>query len=111
MGIQEVVPVKSEPREAAPIASTAMTTTNSQNDYQESAIVDAPEGQVALEDSYQDDNYDYGNYEEGYDDGSGMIDPNTGMPIAAGADGNKAFSDLESAAIVKHVTKRADLWH
>jgi len=87
--IQEVVPVKSEPREAAPIASTAMTTTNSQNDYQESAIVDAPEGQVALEDSYQDDNYDYGNYEEGYDDGSGMIDPNTGMPIAAGADGNK----------------------
>jgi len=87
--IQEVVPVKSEPREAAPIASTAMTTTTSQNDYQESAIVDPPEGQVALEDSYQDDNYDYGNYEEGYDDGSGMIDPNTGMPMAAGADGNK----------------------
>jgi len=96
--IQEVVPVKSEPREAAPIASTAMTTTNSQNDYQESAIVDAPEGQVALEDSYQDDNYDYGNYEEGYDDGSGMIDPNTGMPIAAGADGNKEaeiYSQME----------------
>jgi len=93
--IQEVVPVKSEPREAAPIASTAMTTTNSQNDYQESAIVDAPEGQVALEDSYQDDNYDYGNYEEGYDDGSGMIDPNTGMPIAAGADGNKGFQALD----------------
>ena len=89
--IQEVVPVKSEPREAAPIASTAMTTTTSQNDYQESAIVDPPEGQVALEDSYQDDNYDYGNYEEGYDDGSGMIDPNTGMPIAAGADGNKGM--------------------
>jgi len=101
--IQEVVPVKSEPREAAPIASTAMTTTNSQNDYQESAIVDAPEGQVALEDSYQDDNYDYGNYEEGYDDGSGMIDPNTGMPIAAGADGNKEYVDsVVSSKILKN---------
>jgi len=86
--IQEVVPVKSEPREAT-TPSTAMTTSN-QNDYQDSSIVESGQGQVALEESYQDDSYDYGNYEEGYDDGSGMIDPNTGMPIAAGADGNKA---------------------
>lgn len=84
--IQEVVPVKSEPRETT-TPSTAMTTSN--NDYQDSSISDPSGGQVALEDSYQDDSYDYGNYEEGYDDGSGMIDPNTGMPIAAGADGNK----------------------
>ncbi|XP_023319805.1 protein tramtrack, beta isoform isoform X6 [Eurytemora carolleeae] len=85
--IQEVVPVKSEPRDVT-TPSTAMTT-SSNNDYQDSSLVEPGQGQVALEDSYQDDSYDYGNYEEGYDDGSGMIDPNTGMPIAAGADGNK----------------------
>ena len=38
--------------------------------------------------------YDYGQYgEAGYDDGSGMIDPNTGMPIQA-ADGNKGWSNF-----------------
>ena len=43
------------------------------------------QGAVALEDSYQDEAYDY----EGYDDGSaGVIDPNTGLPYA-GSDGNK----------------------
>ncbi|XP_023319995.1 protein abrupt isoform X29 [Eurytemora carolleeae] len=91
--IQEVVPVKSEPRDVT-TPSTAMTT-SSNNDYQDSSLVEPGQGQVALEDSYQDDSYDYGNYEEGYDDGSGMIDPNTGMPIAAGADGNKDFVDVE----------------
>ena len=40
-------------------------------------------GTVALEDDYQEEGY--GDY---YDDGSGQIDPNTGMPYA-GADGNK----------------------
>ena len=49
--------------------------------------------QVALEDdAYADESYDYGEYGDGgYDDGSGMIDPNTGLPIqgAGGADGNK----------------------
>jgi len=96
--IQEVVPVKSEPREAT-TPSTAMTTSN-QNDYQDSSIVESGQGQVALEESYQDDSYDYGNYEEGYDDGSGMIDPNTGMPIAAGADGNK---DINHEILVRMV--------
>ncbi|XP_023320121.1 protein tramtrack, beta isoform isoform X45 [Eurytemora carolleeae] len=90
--IQEVVPVKSEPRDVT-TPSTAMTT-SSNNDYQDSSLVEPGQGQVALEDSYQDDSYDYGNYEEGYDDGSGMIDPNTGMPIAAGADGNKDLRDV-----------------
>ncbi|XP_023320012.1 protein tramtrack, beta isoform isoform X31 [Eurytemora carolleeae] len=95
--IQEVVPVKSEPRDVT-TPSTAMTT-SSNNDYQDSSLVEPGQGQVALEDSYQDDSYDYGNYEEGYDDGSGMIDPNTGMPIAAGADGNKEYMGvLESFA-------------
>ena len=42
---------------------------------------------MALEEQY-DESYDYGQYGEGYDDGSGMIDPNTGFPLQA-ADGNK----------------------
>merc|ERR1712098_926416 len=76
--IQEVVPVKSEPGTAA----TAQAT------HYEAAA--GQEHQVALEEQY-DESYDYGQYgEAGYDDGSGMIDPNTGMPIQA-ADGNKDF--------------------
>jgi len=94
--IQEVVPVKSEPREPVTPSSTALTST-SQSEYHQdnNIVVDQAEGAVALEESYQDESYDYGNYEEGYDDGSGgMIDPNTGMPLAAGADGNKDLSEL-----------------
>jgi len=93
--IQEVVPVKSEPREPVTPSSTALTST-SQSEYHQdnNIVVDQAEGAVALEESYQDESYDYGNYEEGYDDGSGgMIDPNTGMPLAAGADGNKEILD------------------
>ncbi|XP_023319881.1 protein tramtrack, beta isoform isoform X15 [Eurytemora carolleeae] len=103
--IQEVVPVKSEPRDVT-TPSTAMTT-SSNNDYQDSSLVEPGQGQVALEDSYQDDSYDYGNYEEGYDDGSGMIDPNTGMPIAAGADGNK---ELDSIILSKMVRSASGMW-
>merc|ERR1712029_1213018 len=44
--------------------------------------------------AYNEESYDYGQYgEAGYDDGSGVIDPNTGMPLV-GADGNKALNDL-----------------
>jgi len=71
--IQEVVPVKSEPG-----ASGSAMVDNVQ--YQEHQ---AGAGTVALEDDYQEEGY--GDY---YDDGSGQIDPNTGMPYA-GADGNK----------------------
>ena len=71
--IQEVVPVKSEPG-----ASGSAMMDNVQ--YQEDQ---AGAGTVALEDDYQEEGY--GDY---YDDGSGQIDPNTGMPYA-GADGNK----------------------
>merc|ERR1719391_1483554 len=86
-----------------------MTTTTSQNDYQDSSLVEQGQGQVALEESYQDDSYDYGNYEEGYDDGSGMIDPNTGMPIAAGADGNKDFY-AEASSVSEELYKVDDKW-
>jgi len=107
--IQEVVPVKSEPREPATPSSTALTST-SQSEYHQdnNIVVDQGEGAVALEESYQDESYDYGNYEEGYDDGSGgMIDPNTGMPLAAGADGNKVPWDGE---IYSKLAKLAGQW-
>ncbi|XP_023319929.1 protein tramtrack, beta isoform isoform X21 [Eurytemora carolleeae] len=106
--IQEVVPVKSEPRDVT-TPSTAMTT-SSNNDYQDSSLVEPGQGQVALEDSYQDDSYDYGNYEEGYDDGSGMIDPNTGMPIAAGADGNKELEEEIAQKMMKVKTPGGMMW-
>jgi len=71
--IQEVVPVKSEPG-----AGSSMDQAHAQ-------YLGGDQGAVALEDSYQDEAYDY----EGYDDGSaGVIDPNTGLPYA-GSDGNK----------------------
>jgi len=83
--IQEVQPiVKSEPV-AAPAES------------QQYAPAAQQSQQVALEDdAYADESYDYGEYGDGgYDDGSGMIDPNTGLPIqgAGGADGNKGDVD------------------
>jgi len=105
--IQEVVPVKSEPREPATPSSTALTST-SQSEYHQdnNIVVDQGEGAVALEESYQDESYDYGNYEEGYDDGSGgMIDPNTGMPLAAGADGNKEVLAVLEAEILSKLER------
>jgi len=79
--IQEVVPVKSEP-------GGGIAADNS------GYVGDQGAGAVALDDTYADENYDYGAYgEAGYDDGSGMIDPNTGLPLA-GADGNKDVENL-----------------
>jgi len=81
--IQEVVPVKSEPGAGS---SMAMEQAHAQ-------YLGGDQGAVALEDSYQDEAYDY----EGYDDGSaGVIDPNTGLPYA-GSDGNKDFTDEVSS--------------
>jgi len=81
--IQEVQPVvKSEP--VAPIVE--------QQAAQYAA--EQQQGTVALDDTYADESYDYGEYGDGgYDDGSGMIDPNTGLPMqgAGGADGNKGL--------------------
>jgi len=81
--IQEVVPVKSEPGTAAAAAHAQYDPGQQEN-------------QVALEEQY-DESYDYGQYGEGYDDGSGMIDPNTGMPIQT-ADGNKDVTKQSDAA-------------
>jgi len=71
--IQEVVPVKSEPRDPAPMP-VAPVEQQVYHQTQEQAMVGEQhqQGTVALEDSYADESYDYGQYEEGYDDGSGM---------------------------------------
>jgi len=97
--IQEVVPVKSEPRDPVPMPQSMTTAmapvVDNASHYQPEQVSHNPNMQqpqpnaVALDDSYADESYDYGQYGE-YDDGSGMIDPNTGMPMqGAGADGNK----------------------
>lgn len=97
--IQEVQPiVKSEP--VAPVVEQ----------QQQPQYADPQQGgTVALDDdSYADESYDYGEYGDGgYDDGSGMIDPNTGLPIqgAGGADGNK---DNVKEAIRSRVYRRED---
>jgi len=91
--IQEVQPiVKSEP------VSAPAEVVPQQQQY--ATAGQQSQQQVALEDdAYADESYDYGEYGDGgYDDGSGMIDPNTGLPIqgAGGADGNKGtFEELD----------------
>jgi len=101
--IQEVVPVKSEPRDPVPMPQSMTTAmapvVDNASHYQPEQVSHNPNMQqpqpnaVALDDSYADESYDYGQYGE-YDDGSGMIDPNTGMPMqGAGADGNKELLD------------------
>jgi len=97
--IQEVVPVKSEPRDPAPTPMAVHHTPQLDNPHSQYEVVQQQQATptsmqqntVALDESYADESYDYGQYEDGsYDDGSGMIDPNTGMPMqGAGADGNK----------------------
>jgi len=99
--IQEVVPVKSEPRDPAPTPMAVHHTPQLDNPHSQYEVVQQQQATptsmqqntVALDESYADESYDYGQYEDGsYDDGSGMIDPNTGMPMqGAGADGNKDF--------------------
>jgi len=81
--IQEVVPVKSEPRDPAPAPPT-------QQQYEEGS---AHGGTVALDDygDYGEAAYDDGQFgEEGYDS---YYDPSTGQPV--GGDGNKAMIDAK----------------
>merc|ERR1712098_411165 len=94
--IQEVVPVKSEP-------GGGIAADNS------GYVGDQGAGAVALDDPYADENYDYGAYgEAGYDDGSGMIDPNTGLPLA-GADGNKELDRVIESCMGKN--KEMGTWN
>ena len=82
--IQEVAPVKSEPRDPAPV-----TPSQPQQPLYEAS---SQGGTVALDDygDYGDAAYDDGQYgEEGYDS---YYDPSTGQPI--GGDGNKGEQQL-----------------
>jgi hypothetical protein len=102
--IQEVVPVKMEPREVAaghltPVtpsssSSTAMTpVTGTDFAGQEDRGGSGGGGQLVLDDEYAEDSYDYGGeYGEGGGlyaggDDSGLMDSGLAMPT--GADGNK----------------------
>ena len=88
--IQEVVPIKSEPRDPAPMPMPVAPVEQPlvYHHTQEQSMVEEQheQGTVALDESYADESYDYGQY-EGYDDGSGMVDT-SGMAMGA-ADGNK----------------------
>jgi len=118
--IQEVVPVKSEPRDPLPMSTDSMSTAmapvvdNTVPHYQTDQVAHSSMQQpqanaVALDDSYADESYDYGQYGDGYDDGSGMIDPNTGMPMqGAGADGNKGWELIDSIIFSKIITHSAN---
>eukprot|EP00092_Neocalanus_flemingeri_P105522 GFUD01135280.1.p1 GENE.GFUD01135280.1~~GFUD01135280.1.p1 ORF type:complete len:362 (-),score=79.29 GFUD01135280.1:169-1254(-) len=111
--IQEVVPVKSEPRDPAPSPmavhhATPLDNSHSVSQYevvqqQQAAPTPMDQNTVALDETYGDESYDYGQYGDGsYDDGSGMIDPNTGMPMqGAGPDGNKDLYDIIRSKIQK----------
>merc|ERR1712218_148559 len=81
--IQEVTPVKSEPAAAVEPPYEA---------------IEPQGGAVALDDTYQDETYDYG----AFDDVNGSLDPSTGMPYA---DGNK---DLE---IKSKMQRCGGEWH
>jgi len=120
--IQEVVPVKSEPRDTfAPTQQQQPSMSHSiapvaepqpMYQQQDQGMQEQDQGTVALEDTYGDESYDYGQYGEGaYDDGSGMIDPNTGMPlVGAGADGNKDEAQAIDQAVNALMQKCGSVW-
>jgi len=89
--IQEVVPVKAEPRDTPVVASQQAAS----NQYQEESSGTA----VALQDNYQDDGYDYEGYSEGYDDSS------YDQTLQAGPDGNKELIEAREAEIYANITK------
>jgi len=102
--IQEVVPVKSEPRDPVPNVSMAMPVAPVDpqvyhHTQEQDLVEDHSQGTVALDESYGDESYDYGQYGEGYDDGSGMV-------AMGGQDGNKGLSELDvKASLEKHMQK------
>jgi len=90
--IQEVVPVKSEPREPAPMTVAPVEQAEFYQHPQQVHVEEQqPQGTVALDESYADENYDYGQY-EGYDDGSGVMG-NSSMALDP-ADGNKGQAEI-----------------
>jgi len=91
--IQEVVPVKSEPRD-----TSSAVIANTSNDMYQAAPSNQQTMALAAEDDISygaDESYDdYGSYDqEGYD--GQMMDPN----MAGGADGNKGPEDLHAYVV------------
>jgi len=103
--IQEVVPVKSEPRDPPqPLIPDMRQQAVYQEEQDMQGVQD--QGTVALGDTYGDgdESYDYGQY--GYDDGSGLMDPNSGMAMAVGGDGNKG--DIRMVVASKIIEVKED---
>ncbi|XP_023340303.1 zinc finger and BTB domain-containing protein 14 isoform X7 [Eurytemora carolleeae] len=95
--IQEVIPVKSEPRDQPVPVSQELN-----HGYQDTG----DQGTVALQENYPDD-YDYEGY-EGYDEGS--YDPSTMQ--ATGADGNKVciVDNFANPGVEEHMQKTEAGW-
>jgi len=107
--IQEVVPVKSEPREPQPIA----TNIESHTDYRHQEMVhdhQAIEGTghnaVALDQGYvEDEGYNYDEYDDSYN--SAMMNSNLG---AVSADGNKDLEVLINSKMTKVPGDTSNVW-
>jgi len=97
--IQEVVPVKSEPRDPV---SHQVVDQQVYHHQDQGMVDDHPQGTVALGDTYEEENYDYGQYEEGYDDGMSMA----GM----GTDANKDQAEALNSQIVCQMQKSDGGW-
>ena len=86
--IQEVVPVKTEPREPPPMTQQ-VGHHNNQVIYSDQGMGEdhTQQGTVALDESYADESYEYEQYTDSYVDGAGMLDQNSTTDM--GTDGNK----------------------
>jgi len=102
--IQEVAPVKSEPRDPAPATPHQQSSSLYESEQ--------PQGEntVALDDEsyaeYGDGAYDDGQYGEGFD--SSYYDPATGQPV--GGDGNKELDNLINSKMVKISGISGSMW-
>jgi len=96
--IQEVVPVKSEPRDPVPHPVVDQQVYHHQD---QGMVDDQPQGTVALGDTYEEENYDYGQYEEGYDDGTGMIMAGMGTDANKGKIASEGMSEEEINELVQ----------
>eukprot|EP00090_Calanus_glacialis_P001651 TRINITY_DN11188_c0_g1_i5.p1 TRINITY_DN11188_c0_g1~~TRINITY_DN11188_c0_g1_i5.p1 ORF type:complete len:385 (-),score=96.79 TRINITY_DN11188_c0_g1_i5:794-1864(-) len=103
--IQEVVPVKTEPREPPVAAAPAAVETQVQvhHSYQDQQQI--AEGTVALDESYGDESYEYGQYEEGYEEGGGQMEAGMAIMPSVGAEGNKDPIAAREEAIMSNILR------
>jgi len=111
--IQEVVPVKSEPREPPPpqishLESHTEYSNHEQDLIQDHAMVDnVDHGAVALDQSYaEDESYSYEEYGESFDNSS-MMNSSIGT---AGTDGNKDLEILINSKMTKVPGESSNVW-